>query len=130
MKTFIYVLFFFHAITAFAATPEWTISCLQTDTNTNMTIELYRTGHPMGGLYSYSGLVFHNNNIFMTDFINVEPPILKGQAKDLDNTDYSIVLTSEVLNTNEEMPVTVETSYRPPLSDEVKETLYFTCRGR
>lgn len=113
-----------------AATPAWSIICSQINRNpTELKVELYRTGHPMGGVYSYSGLVFHNHYIFMAHFVSLEPTILEGTAGNLDSTKYKITLTPELLNTKMVLPAILETNIQDPFGKVSVEVTKLNCRG-
>jgi hypothetical protein len=109
--------------------PHWTISCSRSGGSETLEIGLYRTGHPMGGLFSYSGLVAHDHLVFLADFIKVAPPVLNGQAGGLDQTEYEIELMDAHLNTSADLPAKMRTSSNLPLGGKVRAEVSLICRG-
>lgn len=124
------LMFIFWGSQTFAATPSWTIDCLSEVGGNQMKIELYQTGHPMAGIYAYSGLIFYKTNILFSKFVSLKPITLEGRAKNLDRTFYHIELSSGLLNTNESLPAALTTILEKPLGGVRQESESFICSGR
>lgn len=131
MNIVILILALFYSNIMYAETPAWTIDCNQITRSQGekLTVQLYRTGHPMAGLYSYSGLIFFKNTILMTEFSQLTPPTLQGIAKNLENSEYSLELDSKLLNTNKNQSAKLKITTRDPFNNPSLTFFSFNCLG-